>query len=177
MCQPLRGLLSTKNDYLWLIEHSNAFERIEKELYSFLILTQFYPKLHIKLQMDASKLNRLGFALLQQHGEQWKLIQCGSKFLTPTEAKYATIELEMLAILWSIKKCRLYLVVSIIIHCCWSGRLLLVAAGGRSRRWTTECWRYSQHNGDSTVPIGETSTNTSCRRPNGKQVYILRRLF
>ena len=109
LCQPLRGLLSKKNEYLWLIEHSNAFEKIKKELCSSPILTQFDPKLPVKLQTDASKLNGLGFALLQQYGEQWKLIQCGSKFLTPTETRYATIELEMLAILWAIKKCRLYL--------------------------------------------------------------------
>ena len=51
-------------------------------------------------------------------------------------------------------------------YCCWSGRLLVVAAGGRSRR-TTECWRYSQHDEDSTTLIGKTSTNTSCRRPGG----------
>ena len=61
-------------------------------------------------------------------------------------------------------------------HSCWSGRLLVVTAGGGSRR-TTECWRYSQHNEDSPTPISETSTNTSCRRPCGKQDEILRRLF
>ena len=37
------------------------------------------------------------------------LVQCGSRSLTSTEANYAIIELECLAITWAIKKCRIYL--------------------------------------------------------------------
>ncbi|XP_064085391.1 uncharacterized protein K02A2.6-like [Macrobrachium nipponense] len=38
-----------------------------------------------------------------------RLVQCGSRFLTDTETRYATIELELLAVTWAIAKCRLYL--------------------------------------------------------------------
>ena len=37
------------------------------------------------------------------------MIQCGSRFLSDAESRYATIELELLAITWAIKKCDLYI--------------------------------------------------------------------
>ncbi|XP_059097164.1 uncharacterized protein LOC131891571 [Tigriopus californicus] len=61
------------------------------------------------LQTDASKLKGLGFALMQLHEGEWKLIQCGSQFLKDAESRYAILELEALAIDWAIKKCRIYL--------------------------------------------------------------------
>ncbi|KAK4322626.1 hypothetical protein Pmani_006603 [Petrolisthes manimaculis] len=48
--------------------------------------------------------------ILQDHGQgQMRLVQCGSRFLTDAETRYATIELEMLAVTWAMSKCRLYL--------------------------------------------------------------------
>ncbi|XP_066973183.1 uncharacterized protein [Macrobrachium rosenbergii] len=61
------------------------------------------------LQTDASRLRGLGFVLLQKHGTDWKLTQCGSRFLSDVETRYSVIELEMTAVLWSIKKCHTYL--------------------------------------------------------------------
>ena len=69
----------------------------------------FDPKKPTALHTDASRLNGLGYVLLQKHGEEWKLIQCGSRFLTDTESRYSMVELELLAIVWATKKCRLYL--------------------------------------------------------------------
>ena len=37
------------------------------------------------------------------------MVQCGSCAVTPTQQRYATIELECLAIQWAIKKCDFYL--------------------------------------------------------------------
>ena len=61
------------------------------------------------LQPDAALSKGLGFALLQQHGGIWRLVQCGSRFLTDTESRYAMVELEMLAALWAMNKCRVFL--------------------------------------------------------------------
>ncbi|XP_068207506.1 uncharacterized protein [Palaemon carinicauda] len=59
---------------------------------------------------DASRLNGIGYALLQDHGNgHLRLVQCGSRFLADAETRYATIELEMLAVVWAMSKCRLYL--------------------------------------------------------------------
>ena len=44
----------------------------------------------------------------QKEGERF-LIQRGSCSLTPTQQRYATVELECMAIQWAIKKCEFYL--------------------------------------------------------------------
>ena len=38
------------------------------------------------------------------------MVQCGSRFLTDAETRYATIELELLAVVWAMSKCRPYLI-------------------------------------------------------------------
>ena len=75
------------------------------------VLPSFDPALPVILQTDASRLHGLGYALLQDHGNgQLRLVQCGSRFLSDAETRYATIELEMLAAVWAMSKCRLYLI-------------------------------------------------------------------
>ena len=61
-----------------------------------------------RLSTDASR-QGLGLILQQQSNNQWTLSQAGSRFLTDTESRYATIELEMLAVAWAIQKCKLFL--------------------------------------------------------------------
>lgn len=62
---PLRDLLKTKNVFIWLPEHSKAFDEAKRILCKPPILTHFDPKKPTRLQTDASKNNGLGFALLQ----------------------------------------------------------------------------------------------------------------
>ena len=62
------------------------------------------------LLTDASRLHGLGYALVQKSRKgELSLIQCGSRSLTPTQQRYATIELECLAIVWAKQKCDYYL--------------------------------------------------------------------
>ena len=49
------------------------------------------------------------YILQQQHGDNWSLIQAGSRFLSEAESRYATIELELLAVAWAITKCKMFL--------------------------------------------------------------------
>ena len=72
-------------------------------------MATFDPTAETVMQTDASRKNGLGYALLQRQDDRWKLIQCGSQFITETEARYAMVELEMRAVEWATKKCRLYL--------------------------------------------------------------------
>ena len=51
----------------------------------------------------------VGFVLQQQNGDNWALIQAGSRFLSDAESRYAVIELELLAVSWAIAKCKLFL--------------------------------------------------------------------
>ena len=39
----------------------------------------------------------------------WKPVKAGSQFLTPSESRYATIELEALGACWAMKECNMYL--------------------------------------------------------------------
>ena len=108
--QPLRPLLSPKRTFLWTPDHEKAFHDVKKALSSPPVLATFDPALPTVLQTDASRLYGIGYALLQDHGGgKFKMVQCGSRFLTDAETRYATIELEMLAVVWAMSKCRLYL--------------------------------------------------------------------
>ena len=82
---------------------------VKKALTSPPILGMFDPKAETVLETDASRLHGFGFALLQKQNDNWRLIQCGSRFLKDVETRYAMVELEALAILWAIKKCNVYL--------------------------------------------------------------------
>ena len=61
------------------------------------------------LVTDASCLKGLGFALIQRdptNPNKPRLIQCGSRSLLPAKSCYAPIELEALAIVWSVQQCK-----------------------------------------------------------------------
>ena len=47
---------------------------------------------------------------MQQIDNKWCLIHCGSRFITPAEARYAMTELELLAAVWAMSKMRFYLI-------------------------------------------------------------------
>ena len=91
------------------VAHEEAFTKVKTALTSPPVLAHFDPSLPTVLQTDASRRKGLDYALMQQHGSRWKLIQCGSRFLSDTESRYAVVELELLAAVWALKKCALYL--------------------------------------------------------------------
>ncbi|XP_064081863.1 uncharacterized protein LOC135198221 [Macrobrachium nipponense] len=108
--QPLRPLMSPKRSFLWTPDHDQAFKHVKQALSSPPVLASFDPTLPTILQTDASRLYGIGYALLQDHGSgRLRVVQCGSRFLADAETRYATIELEMLAVSWALTKCCLYL--------------------------------------------------------------------
>ena len=108
---PMRGLLKKGNEFLWLPEHSQAFEHAKSILTNEngSILSHFDPNLRSVLMTDASCLNGIGFCLVQYSGNRPRLVCCGSRFISEAESRYAVCELEALAIQWAIEKCHLYL--------------------------------------------------------------------
>ena len=104
----MRPLLSTKNDFLWSPDHQQAFKTIKNALTVAPVLSYFDINKPTRLCTDASR-HGLGFILQQNTAGTWNLIQAGSRFLSDTEARYAVIELEMLAVCWAISKCKLFL--------------------------------------------------------------------
>ena len=110
LAQPLRPLLSTKGSFIWEADQQAAFVKIKEALSKPPILAHFDPKLPTALHTDAAKNFGLGYALLQKHGDRWKLVKCGSRYLSPAESRsYSIIELELTAIVWALHKCRYYL--------------------------------------------------------------------
>ena len=75
-----------------------------------MIVKPFDQNLQTYIITDASRLQGLGFALMQLEAtNEFCLIQRGSKSLNATQRNYATIELECLTINLAIKKCKFYL--------------------------------------------------------------------
>ena len=108
--EPLRQLLKPRNAWLWTLAHTAAFEKVKEALMSPPILDYYNPTRRTVLETDASRLGGLGFCLRQQDEQgRWRLIQCGSRFLSDTETRYAVIELELLALVWACKKADVYL--------------------------------------------------------------------
>ena len=105
----LQALLKKDTAYLWLEEHQTAFDQLRHNVIQRLGLNHFDSTWHTQLVTDASRLHGVGFALIQRKGDQTKIIQCGSRSLSPAEKRYSTLELELTAIVWAIQKCRYFL--------------------------------------------------------------------
>ena len=108
-CSPLRPLLKQSQEFHWDEVHTAAFEATKSALSSPPVLSYYQVGQPLRLETDASVLKGLGYVLRQLQDGQWRLLQCGSRFLSATESRYAIIELELLAAVWAVKKCRLFL--------------------------------------------------------------------
>ncbi len=107
--EPLRGLLSTKNSWVWTANHETAFRETKKVLAKAPILAHYDVSKPTKLRTDGSLLNGIAAILYQQHGDQWKPIEFASRYLSDAEKNYHNIEIEMLAVTWGCEKMSKYL--------------------------------------------------------------------
>lgn len=106
----IRKLLKKNTTFQWLPVHDDEFQRVKSILTCDLIMQPFDSSLRTELLTDASRLHGLGFCLIQINNDNTKrLIQCGSCSLTDAQTRYATIELECLAVQWAIDKCKFWL--------------------------------------------------------------------
>ena len=105
-----RQLLKKDVEFMWTAEHQTAFDSVKAAIAKHMLLNYFDPRRRTELLTDASRLNGIGYALIQRDdSDKAYLIQCGSRSLTGAETRYATIELELLACLWGVQKCRHFL--------------------------------------------------------------------
>ena len=106
---PLCPLLSTKNDFFWTPQHDDAFMKANGFLTTAPTLSFFDLNKPTRLCTDASR-QGLGFILQQRSKDgTWTLVQAGFCFLSDTESRYTTIELEILAVCWATLKCKIFL--------------------------------------------------------------------
>ena len=100
-----RELTSNRNTFFWSEDHQTEFELLKSLLTSDMLVTHFNPALPVTVLSDASRLHVLRFAMRHYVDGKFKLITCGSKALTLTQQRYATIELECLAVHFAVTKC------------------------------------------------------------------------
>ena len=100
LTKPLRDLVKKDTEYFWDEHvHGKCFSEIKNTLTQAPVLKFFNPDLPTVLQCDASQ-GGLGACLLQKEHP----IAYASRSLTPTEAQYAQIEKELLAIVFGLEK-------------------------------------------------------------------------
>ena len=85
------------------------FDMIKEILTSENMAKPINPDNPTVLLTDASRLQGIGFTLVQEHEKGLAVIQCGSCSVTSTQQRYSAIELECMAIKWAIHKCAFYL--------------------------------------------------------------------
>ena len=96
--------------FVWETPHQQAFESTIRELTNPRILAHFNGTSPLRLETDAAQSRGLGMALWQQEpAGEWRLLQCGSRHVTPTEARYSATEIELLAVVWAVQKAHLFL--------------------------------------------------------------------
>lgn len=95
----LRDLTKIENEFNWLDIHEKSLNELKHLLTSAPILSFFDPSKNVEIETDASK-DGLGACLLQDGHP----IAFASRSLSSAEKKYAQIEKEMLAIVFSIQK-------------------------------------------------------------------------
>ncbi|XP_042148029.1 uncharacterized protein K02A2.6-like [Ixodes scapularis] len=101
--EPLRKLVTKDAPWVWEREQVEAFEEAKNVVVKAPVLAYYNPQKPLVIQCDASE-RGLGAALLQE-GQP---ISFASRALTPTEVRYAQIEKEMLAIVFSLNKFHQY---------------------------------------------------------------------
>ena len=111
MTEPLRRLEDKDAEWQWLTQHSIAFNTVKKYLIESPVLKYYNVNEEVTIQCDASETG-LG-AFLMQKGQP---VCYASRALTDVETRYAQIEKELLAILWSCHKFDQYIYGQDIVH-------------------------------------------------------------
>ena len=105
---PLRRLTKNGEPFVWDHEEQQSFDELKKRLASAEILGYFDKNAQTKVIADASPVG-LGAVLVQQQGEELRVISYASRSLSDTERRYSQTEKEALAIVWACERFHAYL--------------------------------------------------------------------
>ena len=104
LSQPLRELLKLNTAWLWTTKHDEALSKLKEEICSHRLLAHYDAQAKTKISADAS-LYGVGAVLLQsKDGSTWQPVAFTSRALSETEARYAQIEKEALALVYAYEK-------------------------------------------------------------------------
>ena len=111
MTAELRNITSPNHSFTWLDIHEKEFKHTKELLTQDMVIKPFHPERKTLLFTDVSCLYGMGYTLMQVDPKTQErfLVICGSKALTETQKRYATVELECLAILVAVRRCDFYL--------------------------------------------------------------------
>ena len=118
--RPFKPFLSPKTPFRWSVDLESAFEASKSSIIEAIRygVEIFDLRRWTCLRPDWSKLG-IGYFLSQKHcdcattlpgccDDGWKITLAGSRFLTPTEQRYAPIEGEALAVAWGLEQSRYF---------------------------------------------------------------------
>ena len=110
LCQFLIGSKKKKDNrpIKWNAIADAAFEKCKQSVIDIAEITFPDENAEIRLVTDASN-TAMGAALEQRDGENWKPVAFFSKLFNPAQAKYATIDRELTAIYYAVRKFLYYL--------------------------------------------------------------------
>ena len=100
LTEPLRQLLSKKNEWFWGPAQVSAFIALKKAVSDLPVLALYDPSCKLKVTADSSSYG-VGAVLSQLIDGQWHPVAFASRALTSTEARYAQVEKETLACTWA----------------------------------------------------------------------------
>ena len=94
---PLRPVLGQNNDFVWTPVCENALQQLKSLVEKIVDLRHFDIHRESRITCDASH-DGLGAVLEKYCASGWHPISFASRYLNPAEKKYATNELEILAV-------------------------------------------------------------------------------
>ncbi|XP_063994904.1 uncharacterized protein LOC135172646 [Diachasmimorpha longicaudata] len=109
IARPLYNLVKKNIEFKFEMEELEAFKTLKSRLICFPILALYSPKDETELHCDASS-KGFGAALMQKKADgNFHPVFFLSKLTTDTESSYHSFELETLAIIYALRKFRIYL--------------------------------------------------------------------
>jgi len=107
---PLRALQKKNVAFNWTDSIEEAFVKCKKYLTSDAVVKPYVQGMETRLLTDASRLNGLGYILMQVDKKGGRrVVQCGSRSTSSAEKNYANIELECLGVQWAMDQCKYFL--------------------------------------------------------------------
>ena len=107
MC-PLNALMSEKNPFKWTSTCQRAFDTLKAKITQAPALRMLTDTNLFHIETDGSGIG-IGAILTQKQDDWWHPITYISRSLNDTERNYHAADLEMLAIIFALKKWRQYL--------------------------------------------------------------------
>ena len=104
---PLRQLTKSGESFVGGPEQQQSFDELKKRLSSAETLGYFDKNAPTKVIADASPVG-LGAVLVQERGEELRVISYASRSLSDTERRYSQTEKEALAIVWACERFHAY---------------------------------------------------------------------